>query len=142
MGDSNVVDASSDDGGTEADTTVEASSCTSSLGTLVGAETDFPIGTWKLVHPSFSDIFIVAQDADGFFAYSAICTHQGCIVGAPSNNGATFCPCHGSQFDGNGRVTAGPAFSPLQHYAVTICDGNVYVDGSIPVSSSTRTPPQ
>ena len=49
MGDSNVVDASSDDGGTEADTTVEASSCTSSLGTLVGAETDFPIGTWKLV---------------------------------------------------------------------------------------------
>jgi Rieske Fe-S protein len=51
------------------------------------------------------------------------------------------CPCHGSAFDGNGSVTAGPARMALQHYAVTIAaDGTMTVDGSQPVASDVRTP--
>jgi len=87
--------------------------------------------------------FVVARDANGLYAMSAVCTHAGCLLDDSADKISTGlgCPCHGSTFDGNGNVTAGPARSPLQHYAVTIgADGTITVDGSQPVSASTRTP--
>ena len=87
--------------------------------------------------------FVVARDANGVYAMSAVCTHAGCLLDDSADKISTGlrCPCHGSTFDGNGSVTAGPARSPLQHYAVTIAaDGSITVDGSQPVSPSTRTP--
>jgi Rieske Fe-S protein len=121
-------DDAAPDGGDEA-------SCASSLGKKVGAETSFPVGTWKLVSQ-----LIVAQDANGFFAFTAICTHAGCLVDPPLSNGSTFCPCHGSRFDGNGNVIAGPAISPLRHFEVNVCNGDVYVNTAKTVVASTRTP--
>jgi len=53
---------------------------------------------------------------DGLFAYSAICTHLGCVVGAKLNaKGEIACPCHNSQFDpaNNAAVIGGPAPRPL-----------------------------
>lgn len=40
-----------------------------------------------------------------------ICTHLGCIPipNAGIIPGGFFCPCHGSHFDGSGRVRKGPA---------------------------------
>ncbi len=105
------------------------------LGTRVGAVTDFPAGTWKL-HGGV----IVAQDSGGLYAYTAVCTHQGCLVDTPASDGTTTCPCHGSQFDGNGGVILGPATAPLDHYAVTTCEGDVYVNTKKVVDASTRTP--
>lgn len=39
-----------------------------------------------------------------------VCTHLGCvpIAGAGDYNG-WFCPCHGSHYDGSGRIRKGPA---------------------------------
>jgi len=85
---------------------------------------------------------VVARDAGGVYAMSAVCTHAGCLLddGSRSIAAGLSCPCHGSAFDGDGTVTRGPARSPLQHYAVTIAaDGSLTVDGSQPVSASTRT---
>ena len=85
---------------------------------------------------------VVARDADGVYAMSAVCTHQGCLVDASHDTiaGGLSCPCHGSAFDGSGAVTHGPANRPLQHYAVTIlADGSMTVEGGQPVSSQTRT---
>ena len=84
---------------------------------------------------------VVARDAGGVYAMSAVCTHEGCLLDQSSQTiGAGLsCPCHGSTFDGAGNVTRGPARAPLQHYAVTIAaDGSVTVDGSRAVSASTR----
>lgn len=36
-----------------------------------------------------------------------ICTHLGCVPNR--DNGGWACACHGSQFDGSGRVVRGPA---------------------------------
>jgi Rieske Fe-S protein len=85
---------------------------------------------------------VLGRDAGGVYAMSAVCTHQGCLLGGKRTVTAGLsCPCHGSAFDGNGRVTHGPAGRPLQHYAVTIAaDGTITVDGSQPVSDTTRTP--
>jgi nitrite reductase/ring-hydroxylating ferredoxin subunit len=86
---------------------------------------------------------IVARDAAGVYAMSAVCTHAGCLLddGAGTIAAGLSCGCHGSAFDGNGAVTRGPARQALQHYAVSVgTDGSVVVDGSQPVSSGTRTP--
>src|ERR1022692_152054 len=84
---------------------------------------------------------VLARDANGVYAMSAVCTHAGCLLDDSSSTIASglYCPCHGSTFDGSGSVTGGPARSPLEHYAVTIAaDGSITVDGSQTVSASTR----
>ena len=58
-------------------------------------------------------------------ALSAVCPHAGCTVGASGD--ALACPCHGSAFDGQGKVTKGPAREDLPAVAVTVKDGKVLV---------------
>ncbi len=63
---------------------------------------------------------VVVRDADGVHAFSAVCTHQGCLVSTVSN-GSISCPCHGSVFDAaTGQVTQGPATQPLPKVAVQV----------------------
>jgi Rieske Fe-S protein len=88
------------------------------------------------------DNVVVARDAGGVYAMSSVCTHQGCLLEDSSHTIAAGlqCPCHGSAFDGTGKVTNGPAGRALQHYAVTIAaDGAMTVEGAQPVAAATRT---
>ncbi len=63
---------------------------------------------------------------DAVNGFSAICTHQGCLVDAVSD-GAIACPCHGSSFDAQtGKVISGPANRPLPKVAVVVRDNDVY----------------
>ncbi|KAF3776244.1 Cytochrome b6-f complex iron-sulfur subunit [Nymphaea thermarum] len=43
------------------------------------------------------------------FAINAICTHLGCIVPWEESENKFMCPCHGSQYDSQGKVVQGPA---------------------------------
>lgn len=105
-----------------------------------GPSSSFAPGTWTKGGTPTNG-FIVSQDQGGLFAYSTTCTHNGCEIGDPGPDGIATCPCHGAQFDGNGSVLKGPARLPLDHYAVTICDGDVYVDTGTVVDPSTRLAP-
>jgi Rieske Fe-S protein len=69
---------------------------------------------------------VVTQPAAGDFkAFSAICTHQGCLVG-PVENNEIICPCHGSKFSAtDGSVLQGPATQPLAQGKVSVSGGNV-----------------
>jgi Rieske Fe-S protein len=50
--------------------------------------------------------------AGEYSACSLTCTHLGCTVEADGED-ALVCPCHGSRYDRDGKVLAGPAQSPL-----------------------------
>jgi cytochrome b6-f complex iron-sulfur subunit len=49
------------------------------------------------------------------------------------------CPCHGSKYDGEGRVIGGPAPRPLPWYKVSMSiDGNLVVDTATEVTEGTK----
>lgn len=70
---------------------------------------------------------IVRRDAAGLVAYSAVCTHLGCLVKWESSKKEFLCPCHAAVFDAEGRVVSGPAPAPLPAYKVKEVGGKVYV---------------
>ncbi len=105
-------------------------------GVDVGVINDFAVGTWRLNAGARA---IGARDAAGFYAFSALCTHERCLVNEPDAMGVSECVCHGSRFDGNGRVLVGPAVSPLRHFAVALLGGRVMVDPSMRVADDVRT---
>jgi Rieske Fe-S protein len=83
--------------------------------------------------------FFVCRDAAGLYALTSVCTHQGCDVGFVSESAGFECPCHGSQYDFQGRVTRGPAPLPLDHLAVCVAaDGEVFVDPNTVVPTTKR----
>ena len=65
---------------------------------------------------------MVFRTKTGVFAYSLVCTHQGCVVDYSRGAKQFLCPCHGAAFDpfNNAKVLAGPAQRPLPKIKVKI----------------------
>jgi len=84
---------------------------------------EIPVGGGKIFT---EQKVVVTQPTSGDFkAFSAICTHMGCIVSQISN-GTIDCPCHGSQYSiKNGAVVAGPAPSPLPAEAIKLSGSSI-----------------
>ncbi|MEV6974623.1 Rieske (2Fe-2S) protein [Kitasatospora sp. NPDC093806] len=74
---------------------------------------------------------VVTQPTEGQYkAFSAKCTHAGCIVDQVKND-KIQCPCHGSKFGiADGAVQDGPAPAPLPAYTVAVEGGNLKVTPS------------
>jgi len=64
---------------------------------------------------------VVTQPTEGDFkAFSAVCTHQGCLVES-SSEGEIPCPCHGSRFSlEDGSALSGPATAALAAVEITV----------------------
>jgi len=91
----------------------------------VGRPEDFPPESVTLL-PDHR-VFVFRTDA-GFYAISAVCTHLGCNVNHEEGRGFA-CPCHGSTFDEEGRVTHGPAAWPLPRFSMRLSRrGELVVD--------------
>ena len=110
--------------------------CPPAGATRLGAVSDFPVGSWRNVKAAS---VVVGRDARGLFAYTSVCTHNGCTVPAPSAGAGSSCPCHGSTYNSEGMVTGGPAARSLDNYRVVVCGTDVYLQMSMVVPVGTRT---
>ncbi|KAJ0966034.1 hypothetical protein J5N97_027172 [Dioscorea zingiberensis] len=61
------------------------------------------------------------------FGINAVCTHLGCVVPWNKAENKFICPCHGSQYNNQGKVVRGPAplSLALAHVDINIDDGKV-----------------
>jgi len=117
----------------------------------LGAPAEFPEGLKFLP----DERLFVFREGNTFHAISAVCTHLGCTVHAePLANAQTvdqdgaamklthrfLCPCHGSQYRGDGGNVAGPAPKPLAWYRLSLAsdDGQLVVDLADPVERDFR----
>ncbi len=96
---------------------------------LVSPEADLPPNTAKTVrfgrYPA-----LVLNTPVGLRAYSAVCTHFGCIVKWDEGKGQIACPCHEGYFSPiDGSVLAGPPPEALLALSVQVNDGQIYVGG-------------
>ena len=98
-------------------------SASSGGGTVLGATSEIPAGGGKVF--SAAKVVVTQPSGGQFKAFSAICTHQQCIVDQVAN-GTIDCPCHGSKFSiKDGSVVAGPAPSPLPTQAITVAGNQI-----------------
>jgi Rieske Fe-S protein len=72
---------------------------------------------------------VVTQPSAGEYkAFTAVCTHQQCIVGSVSNN-VILCPCHGSEYDATtGEVVRGPAPQALAAKTIKVDGSNIMLE--------------
>ncbi|WP_141277682.1 Rieske (2Fe-2S) protein [Pseudonocardia hydrocarbonoxydans] len=91
-------------------------------GTPLAAVADVPVGGGVILADRDT---VVTQPVEGEFrAFSATCTHEGCLVATVTDT--INCTCHGSTYAvADGSVVAGPAPSPLAERAVMVTDGTV-----------------
>ena len=91
----------------------------------VGMPQDFPPASATFLPERRLFVFNTPQ---GFYAISSVCTHLGCSVRPGQGQGFT-CPCHGSVFDGLGRVVSGPAPRSLAWFGLSLsARGELVVD--------------
>lgn len=100
-----------------------------------GDITDMPGGTprqvrferavvdgWK-VRNEQSSAWIIIDEQRNVTAFSPLCTHLGCAYRWQAERKSFICPCHGSAFNTQGNVIAGPANRSLDRYSAKI-EGN------------------
>ena len=75
---------------------------------------DVPAGEARVVRSGLGKTGVY-RDADGVaHGVSLRCTHLGCLLHFNAAERSWDCPCHGSRFDVDGSVLAGPATAPLE----------------------------
>jgi len=91
-------------------------------GTKIVKLTSLKVGAARNFVASNGAPAILFRTKKGVFAYSAICTHQGCTVSYSTSSKTLKCPCHGAEFDPNksGQVVNGPAETPLGKVKVAV----------------------
>jgi Rieske Fe-S protein len=70
---------------------------------------------------------IVRTPSGELRAFSAACTHLGCIVQHREDLGHLWCACHNGHFDLNGINIAGPPPRPLEAYVVNVRGDQIVV---------------
>ena len=82
-------------GGQSGSSTPDTGATTGGAPATLGKTSDVPVGGGKIF--AAEKVVVTQPTAGDFRAFSAVCTHQGCIVATVKDNTIT-CTCHGSQY--------------------------------------------
>jgi cytochrome b6-f complex iron-sulfur subunit len=94
----------------------------------IGKTADFAAGQGKVIPVNDKPVIVVNTAPGGLRAFSAICTHLGCIVNWDETRRLILCPCHDGLFNpSTGAVISGPPPSPLPQLELTVEGDAVYV---------------
>ena len=65
-------------------------------------------------------VVYIDRDGEGYRALLSTCSHLGCKVNWDDGSKQIRCPCHGGDYDREGRVLAGPPPRPLERLQVRV----------------------
>ncbi len=60
-------------------------------------------------------------------AFSAVCTHLGCIVQWEKEKQDFLCPCHAGRYGVDGAVLSGPPPKPLPKLPLSVANGTITI---------------
>ena len=107
-----------------AGTSAAASAGSAASGALT-TTSKVPVGSGTVI--ADQQVVVTQPTAGSFKAFSAVCTHMGCIVNQVSN-GTIDCPCHGSQYSiSTGAVVTGPAPRPLPAKQIKVSGDSIFL---------------
>jgi len=80
------------------------------------------LGTGQAVFFNFHGrpAVVVETSPGDFSAFSAICTHLGCVVKWVVADQEFLCPCHAGRYSKDGAVVSGPPPKPLETLPVAL----------------------
>ena len=94
---------------------------------LAGKLSELPAGTGKVVAMGSKPVIVTNTEA-GVSAFSAVCTHLGCIVDFDPTVRQIVCPCHDGHFNpSSGVVVSGPPPRPLAPIATAIEGDDIFL---------------
>lgn len=91
---------------------------------------ELPPGKGKVYSLGNKPVIVINTPEAGVKAFSAVCTHLGCIVRWDETISLIHCPCHDGRFSPvTGAVISGPPPAPLPSIAVRIESDKIYIGG-------------
>jgi len=92
-----------------------------------GRADEIPTGEAKLILVNDEPVWVIHETQKGFAAFSALCTHKGCLVKWDDKQHVFVCPCHEGRFDEDGNVVSGLPRRPLTRLRVGVVNDELYV---------------
>ena len=93
----------------------------------IGNVNDMAKDSGKIIKFGSKPVLVIRLENGNYRAFSATCTHLGCIVQYRKDFGQIYCACHNGRYDLNGKNVSGPPPAPLQKYNVSLKGDDVMI---------------
>ena len=91
------------------------------------ARAEVPVGQAHFFNFHGKPAVVLQVSPGAFAAFSAVCTHLGCVIKWQPAEQEFLCPCHAGRFSATGQVLGGPPPAPLEELPVTLTGDQVEI---------------